>query len=208
MKNKLVIVLIVVIFWGCNSNVNKTTVNSGSKVSLQQPETNIDSLRKWVHQNLETQSIEVEGDTLKLISADFYFYYPFGKYDNISSIQSNYPFLKLQMQVDTTLGYADNLYKLTFKNSFIKFIKNDDTKRMEIVYAKILDGRLVSLRGLRVGLRKETFLKSFFSKQVYINKINNIKIISALDGINHNYHFDADTLASIIIDTDYQCYKF
>ena len=208
MKNKLVIVLIVVIFWGCNSNVNKTTVNSGSKVSIQQPETNIDSLEKWVHENLATKSIEVEGDTLKLMSADFYFYYPFGEYDSIDSIQSKYPRLKLETVIDTSRGLSQKLYRMTYNKSFIKFIKEDETKKIEIIYAKILDSSIVLLRDVRVGLKKDVFFSKLFNKPVHLNKINNVKIISALEGINHNYHFNRDTISSIVMDTDYLLYKF
>jgi len=208
MKNILLISLITVLFGGCNSNVNKTAVNSRSKIAPQQAETNIDSLRKWVHQNLETQSIEVEGDTLKLMSADFYFYYPFGEYGSIDSIQSKYPRLKLQTVIDTSQGVSLDLYKMTFNQNFAKFIKNSDTKKIEIVYAKILDSNIVLLRGVRVGLRKDVFFSKLFNKPVHLNKINNVKIISALEGINHNYHFNLDTISSIVMDTDYLFYKF
>jgi hypothetical protein len=208
MKNILLISLITVLFGGCTSNVNKTTAHSASKASPLQPETNTDSLRKWVHQNLETQSIEVEGDTLKLISADFYFYYPFGEYDSIDSIQSKYPRLKLQTVIDTSQGVSLDLYKMTYNQNFAKFIKNSDTKKIEIVYAKVLDRNIVLLRGVRVGLRKDVFFSKLFNKPVHLNKINNVKIISALEGINHNYHFNRDTISSIGMDTDYLLYKF
>ncbi|PTT03452.1 hypothetical protein DBR11_02115 [Pedobacter sp. HMWF019] len=208
MKNILLISLITVLFGGCTSNVNKTTVNSGSKVSLQQPETNIDSLRKWVHKSLETQSLDFDGDTLKFMSADFYFYYPFGEYDSIDSIQSKYPRLKLQTVIDTSQGVSLDLYKMTYNQNFIKFVKNSDTKKIEIIYAKILDSSIVFLRGVRVGLRRDVFFSKLFNKPVHLNKINNVKIISALEGINHNYHFNSDTISSIVMDTDYLFYKF
>ncbi|PYF74191.1 hypothetical protein B0O44_104362 [Pedobacter nutrimenti] len=64
------------------------------------------------------------------------------------------------------------------------------------------------LKNTKVGQNKEEFLRKLFTKPVRLKKINNIKVISALEGINHNYHFDKDVLTSIIMDTDYLVHKF
>lgn len=97
---------------------------------------------------------------------------------------------------------------MTYNKNFIKFVKNSDTKQIEIIYAKLLDSSIVLLRGVKVGLRKDVFFSKLFTKPVNLNKINNVKIISALYGINHTYHFKGDTISSIIMDTDYLFYKF
>lgn len=171
-------------------------------------ETPIDSLNKWANKNLDVQQMSFSSDTLKIMSADFYFYYPFGKYDKIDSICSKYPDLKLVIEEDTTGIAPARLFRMTSKNNFIKFIKDSDTKRIEIVYAKILDDTVSLLKNTKVGQKKEEFLRTLFTKPVRLKKINNIKVISALEGINHNYHFDKEVLTSIIMDTDYLVHKF
>lgn len=195
----------------CTSENRKTTnqIKGYEPTSVHKKnETPLDSLNKWVKKDLEVQEIKVTGDTLKLISEDFYFYYPFGKYKYIDSIRLKYPLFKFNLEIDTTQGQKDKLYRMVYKDSFVKFAKSDETGRIEIVYARILDNNIVALRGLRVGLTKDVFFEKLFDRSVKLDKINNVKIISALDGIWHYYHFNRDTISSIILNTDYTYYKY
>jgi hypothetical protein len=207
-RSKLFLFILLLVACKGNSNKDSSKSHDSAKKSMSQMEIPIDSLHKWADKNLKVKQLSFSGDTLKIMSADFYFYYPFGEYDKIDSISLKYPKLKLVIDQDTTQGELIKLYKMTSKDNFIKFVKNSDTKHIEIIYAKILDDTVPLLRGIKIGQKKEEFLKRFFIKPIRLKRVNNIKVISALEGINHNYHFDKDVLTSIVMDTDYLFYKF
>ena len=100
------------------------------------------------------------------------------------------------------------IYKTNFKNSHLKFLINSDTKRLEIVYGKILDKDIVFTNGFRVGLGKDKFFNKIFSHAVHLEKVNNVKSISTLEGISHTYHFERDTVSYIEMNTDYLVSEF
>lgn len=209
----ILLVSVFLLFGGC---LNRTESKNGeSKIDLGDPVKlghqlrsldEIDSLAKVARPDLGIQNLKFVGDTLRFLSSSFFFYYPFGKFSDIQSLLKKYPMLKMEVVSDT--GSSENLYRTSFKGSFIKFVVNDDTERIEIVYGKIQDENIVFTNGFKVGLGRDEFLSKLFNGPVNLKGIKNIKIISALDGIFHNYHFENEKITTMEMDTDYLYSKF
>lgn len=114
--------------------------------------------------------------------------------------------MKLEIQNTNTPSGVVKLYRLKYKDNFVKFYEND-VHRMDIVYGKIVDPAVSFENGLKIGETKADFLKRYFKKEVYLKQVNNIKISSVVAGIIHYYHFENEKLSSIVIDSDYQLEK-
>jgi len=118
-----------------SKNVAGTTTKDTIKIEHDKySETKIDSLYKWAKRDFDIQDIKINGDSLIFHSAGWFFYYPMGKYNNIESVRSKYTFFKVEVQPDTAEYEPSKLYRMTFKDSFVKFVKSDDTERIEVVY--------------------------------------------------------------------------
>lgn len=194
---------------GANKSIKtEDDLKSAEVLTHQQAQTPVDSLNKWGKKELDIQYMEIKGDTLKFMSAGWFFYYPFGKYDAMDPIRSKYPFFKFKIEADTAKYDPVKFYRMSFKDSFVKFLKNDDTGKMEIVYGKIINDEIVLDNGFKIGLNKDLFFKYFFKNPAHLENIKYVKIDSILEGMFYTFYFENDTISSITIDTDYQLYKF
>jgi hypothetical protein len=157
-------------------------------------------------------------DTFKLVSHNWYFWYPFGKFSNPKELISHYsnwftvkeeiyPSLVNSLEVDT-------LYRVQFSDGFIKFYhttwdEGSEKNDMAIVYASITQPVIQMTNGLRVGLTRDEANRILFDKKQprNIRSYNNIMIRTVLDGIWVHLNFEEDRLNKIIIDTDYRLSK-
>jgi len=163
------------------------------------------NLQSRVKNELGLTEIQLKKDTLELVSSSGFLYYPFGKYKNINDfIQKNEIWSGYKTDVIDT---ADNttLYKLTFKNSFINFLKSPDSKTLEIVKVKVFDPKILLINGIKIGESKGDFFKTFFNTidNRNIQNVNVVKFESVVTGIWNYYYFKNDRLSYFTFDTDY-----
>jgi len=145
----------------------------------------------------------IKNDTLWIASGDKFLYYPFGIYKNIDELAVVYSFMNRKSLLNNN-RLLDNLY--FNRSSIVTMLDTDDSKKIEIVYAKILDSNIVLSNGIKVGLDKSGFL-NYFSIPLQKSEWDKIHIVvleSALTGIWHYYYFSNDKLDSILFRTDYQ----
>jgi len=164
-----------------------------------------DNLQNFAKKELELSELYIKKDTLEIVSTAGFLYYPFGKFKTLSSLNQTLTIFKDSLEIDTSLdGARDKLYRMTYKNSFLKFYYDDEKKTYEIVSGNIRDPEVILVNNIKIGITKSDFMNVFFNgvtpEQVHGVKI--IKMVSGLDGI-FDYYFDNDILTSIKLDTDY-----
>lgn len=155
----------------------------------------------------QVENIKINKDTLSFVSVGWFYYYPLGKFDKIEDVQKDYPIFSLKIEDIKEENETNRLYRMIFKQSFIKLFYQPDTELMEIVSGKIQDKEIEFVDGIRVGVTKEKFLATLFNEKVDLKEIQVFRIYSALDGINHTYSFDKNILKTIFLDTDYMLPK-
>lgn len=206
--NKFIVIIVVLI---CGCNVNEK--NKQQKIALESLliNTNIDSLKKWSSKDLGFEDIdgveliEINKDTLKIISTAKFIYYPFGKLTELNALISKYPsylMSKVYDQPDTT-----TLFKISNKNNYFKFVNSPETGFFEVIHARILDPKIKFDNGIHVGMTTDSLYGLFFTKNVRLDAIKKVKFTSALDGINHIYDISQGKIERIVIDSDYQFSK-
>ncbi|WP_316788845.1 hypothetical protein [Pedobacter frigoris] len=211
MKNvSLKVSAFALLMFGCIAEVEKKDKSNlkslvTDEILAENRKLLVDSLPGWGNKNLnmDIQQVEFHRDTLSFVTTGWFFYYPYGKHATIASFRKAYPQFTVIEEKASLNNDAMLLYRVKQKNSFVKLIYQPDTERMEIVSAKINDTEFTFKNGVKIGMQKEDFIKEFFSHPFSLKGYNHIKIISALDGINHNYHFEDNTLRSIELKTDY-----
>ncbi len=197
--NKL-IMIIVALFLGCISKND----NIKNRVYIINPP--IDSLKKWALKDIGFDNIDgaevikINKDTLKIISTAKFIYYPLGQFSNIQSLELKYPILKIEKSSDNEM---EELFKTSYKHSSFKFVLDKETNYLEIVFARILDEDIKFKNGIQVGMDIDSLYCKIFSKPIKLDQVKKIKIISALDGINHLYELNNGKIDQIIIDSDY-----
>jgi ABC-type branched-subunit amino acid transport system ATPase component len=108
--------------------------------------------------------------------------------------------------LDTGQHDSTTLNKFINKDNSLLIFKSSETKKVEIVKAKISDPNLILINSIRIGMSKRDFFDLFFNKveSIPIQDIKTIKFISGLDGIWNNYYFKNDKLEYYTFDTDYR----
>lgn len=210
---KIKLFILLILFSACKQNGQKlenvTSVDvKQKKASDNSLVVSVDSLSKWTKKEFRAEDLQIIGDTLKIVSGAHYLYYPFGKHKELASVQSIFKNFKLSVKTDTTFNNSGTkVFKFIYRNSFVKLVKEAETGYMEIVYADIVDSEIPLFADIKTGMKKEAYFRVFFNKTTQLNSINNVKMISLVYGISHCYHFNGDTLSSVIMDTDYQLEK-
>ncbi|PWG78033.1 hypothetical protein DDR33_24295 [Pararcticibacter amylolyticus] len=155
--------------------------------------------------NTELVEASINRDTLKIVSENRSFFYPFGRYKSISLIRSHNPLFNIIIEKAKLPNRSfTNIYKLIYKNSFVKLIKDPDLEGLGVVSGKIKDKGLKLQNGVEVGMTKSAFLNLYFNDSApQFEKIKVVEIISGAAGIWHYYYFKDDVLSSIAFDSDY-----
>lgn len=203
---------ILLIFEMCTPSpkkiINTETENDvnklGSPKSINE-KPNVDSLRMWAFENLDMQKPVYTNDTLVFTITSWSLWYPLGTFDDINLFSRAYPMMEVESKSEKTYDQQEvSIFDARFKRSVVRLIKDDEAERLEIVYAKIIDKEIVFENGLKIGDDKSSFFKLFFRKSISnVNRVNFIKVNSALEGMSHTYVFLDDKLASIELNTDY-----
>ena len=215
--------MIVLTNYGCINNQNKRSQGSrNSELGEKRHVLVSDSDKKnvkiqddWILvKNAKTTKdfgivkLKKKQDTIIIVCTGWFFYYPFGKNSNLKELTDQVNSSEMKMEYSKSYDNDFELFRFSQKNSYLKFTKEAETGKLEIVAGRIVDPGLRLVNGVRVGMKKEDFV------HLYFNDSNNqfayvhvIEFISALDGIWHYYTFKDDTLSEIRFDTDYQLNK-
>jgi hypothetical protein len=154
----------------------------------------------------ELMEIRCQNDTLIIATTGWFFYYPFGKVNNEKTLKNAFHIYQF---VDEIQHKGDNdstkLYRFNKDASFVKFVKSDDNTRFEIVSAVINNPDMVFLNGVKVGMSKSEFYRTYFKRNIEreLPDIKVVEIITALDGMWHYYTFSGGRLSQIKLSTDY-----
>ncbi len=224
MIHRIFIIVVILIALGCSNNSQKSvsavTVNLAdtlndpkhdlvTKDSMKngKPSTlHFESLEKTAKKELEMIEMAFKKDTLSIVSASWFFYYPFGKFNSIVDFKKHNNSFDEVIVYDKSDSTDDHLYRVIREDSFVKLIKSSDTEKLEIVSGSITNKKIILANGVRIGMHKKPFLEKLFNKLPYSKEIDEIKvveIISGLNGIWHYYDFNNDILERIRFDTDY-----
>jgi hypothetical protein len=164
---------------------------------------NADSLKKDVKASTELIELKITKDTLSVVSTAPFLYYPFGKFNTSDDFRTHLPVAL--SNPENTKDKAIKIYKLSYKNSFVKMFNSDETKLFEVVSGIIYDKEMMLTDSIAIGITKARFLNKFFSNITdnRIPDVSFVKMISGLDGITHLYEFSDGKLKSISFVTDY-----
>ncbi|WP_144913686.1 hypothetical protein [Mucilaginibacter frigoritolerans] len=180
--------------------------NEVTKSVLTEDKRSTDGLQNFAKKELELNELHIKKDTLEIVSDAGFLFYPFGEFKTLGSLNQALRIFKDSLEIDTSDASSPNkLYRMTYKNSFLKFFYDDEKKTYEIVSGQIHDHEVILVKNIRIGITKSDFINIFFNR-VSPEKLKGIKIIkmvSALEGIFDYYYFDNDILTSIKLDTDY-----
>lgn len=168
----------------------------------------MDTLEKSAKTNLKLVELSIQKDTLNIVSTSSFLFYPLGKFTKIEKISQSNPQFTTVIEHDKNDKKA-KLYRLSSKNSFVKFFKDPNNATLEIVSGKIINSEIMLENGIRVGMSKIDFFNLFFNKltEHQIDNINTVKLISALNGITHVYIFEKKLLKRLEFNTDYMYNK-
>jgi hypothetical protein len=157
------------------------------------------SIKENVKADFGLIDYKLSTDTLTLISTSDFLYYPFGVFNDVNALKKEYPKL---------FNYKNEFPYLSSGDSYVKFFFNDDKRRLETVYARIINPEIRLRNGIVTGMSKDEVLTKFFnSKPDNTDDLKVLKLESGLLGMWHYYTFDKNVLKSIYFDTDYQLDK-
>lgn len=207
-KNILLGVFFIFLIMGCNSQ----SVEYNNKEALKRDSIqNKSSIGKTT--DFEILEHNIFADTLLIVTTSDFLYYPFGNYKNMKDFTNQYSFMKNSVEYDYPYNDSTStmipLYRFSFNQSYIKFLYDNDKKRLELIAAKIFNSEVGLNNQVKIGITKSDFIKKF-TNQINPEQIKTVKVIefvSGVLGIWHYYVFDNDVLISFDIDTDYQVNK-
>jgi hypothetical protein len=108
-----------------------------------------DEIKKKVKSDLGLIDCKMSSDTLALISTSDFLYYPFGIFRDNKSLKKEYPKL---------FNLKNGFPYLSFDDSYVKFVYDDEKERLEIVYAKIHDSEIRLRNGIATGMNRQEVL--------------------------------------------------
>jgi hypothetical protein len=203
MKIKIFLSITILFLLGCFNNQKEAKDNNKERIALR---FNSDSLLFNSKEKLEVSKIERNKDTLKMILMNRIVFYPLGKFQKIQDILTHDKNFSLAVEIDkSSLPDSIKLYKVKYKESFVKFFKDEDSNNFEIVSGKITDAAFMLDQNVHIGLKFKDFLNLYYKKDIssHCHEINVVELVSGVDGIWHFYNFKNDILTSIKFNSDY-----
>lgn len=211
--NQRILLLFALLLLNCTykhkENATKISDSSRNEVNKSvnaEDKSDKDSLQSFAKKELELNELHIKKDTLEIVSAASVLYYPFGKFKTLGSLNQALKIFKDSLEIDKSDASSRNkLYRMTYKNSFLKFFYDDEKKTYEIVSGQIRNHEVILVNNIRIGITKTDFINIFFNgvSPEQLKGIKVIKMVSALEGIFDYYYFNNDILTSIKLDTDY-----
>jgi hypothetical protein len=169
----------------------------------------VNILKRNAIKDIDLDKLKIIKDTLWITSTSDFLYFPFGLFKSISEFKKRFKLAWKQNieedRSDEIPRYNYKVYKMIFKNSFVKLFKDDEKNEVEIVSGKIINPELLLTNQIKIGIDKKVFLLKFFNKtpETILDKINVVKLESGLLGMWHYYKFKDNILQEIIFKTDY-----
>jgi hypothetical protein len=152
----------------------------------------------------------LKNDVLEIVDMDIELENPFGNLGE-KNLLKEYPFLNVSNETYTIeKNRKGTVKKYSFNKSFIKTYYNDhpSVKNLDLVCGTITDTIFILYTGIRIGMTKKTFFKTFFKLTRYINDIN--KVIVYCDGQGDQwatYIFAGNKLKEISFNSCYTWIK-
>lgn len=207
-RKVLMSMIIVSITIGCGDHLAKRI----DKSTFEKNSNNKELLESNIG-DFEIVEYGIFGDTLRVISTSDFLYYPFGSYENIKGLSKKIPYMirsnKEERNSQDTTHVVGTTFCFSIRNSYVKFVKDEKTNKIELVFARIMDTEICLTNGISIGITKEEFLSRFTTeiKPELIKNVTVIEFVSGLLGVWHYYSFENDSLSSFQIITDYQISK-
>lgn len=198
---------------GCSNNIKQKTTDTPTVRSLPHSSKISDSsLVKYykTEAGRSAISINTNNDTLSIVTTGWFFYYPFGKFHDLKSLNKIGKNISVKKELEKTSDAEPVIiYRSCSNDSFVKFIDQPETNRFEIVSGDIKSDDITLLNGVKVGMDRPEFIDLYFKSdaQSQLADIKTFKFITALDGMWHYYTFKNGKLLHIQFDTDYQLDK-
>ena len=150
------------------------------------------------------REFSINKDTLSVVTGSPYLYYPFGKHNSINDFKNAYDYFALSPE-KSAADTSAIIHVLVYRNSSLKLFFDDERETLEIVSGEISDPQIILINGIATGMDKAAFMQHFFKRYPAktLQKINTVKLISALDGIIHYCYFENNKLTSIEFISDY-----
>jgi hypothetical protein len=167
-----------------------------------------DSIQHFARKESKVVDIRLTKDTLFIVSTNVELYYPFGTYSNFDGFYSEYLIKGNRRCKIDSIQKVFKVIRIQNELSKIELIENTETNKLEILSANINDSSFGFINGIKVGIKKpDVILKFFTNESEDLKEIPVIKVESGLEGIWYYYIFSQDTLAKIIVKTDYTLSK-
>ncbi|MBT9395563.1 hypothetical protein KLP40_20525 [Hymenobacter sp. NST-14] len=152
--------------------------------------------------------LDSSADTLKLVTCAEFVYSPFGQLNNKSDLPtSNLKNFKILDRLDKMdIGEIEFQILTLNKSRLILFFDNDPeaSKHSYIFKGEIKDSNVNFIEGIKIGMTKEDFIKTFFDNfpSELMTKYNFLVFESCVQDIKHTYSFKDNKLQSINFITD------
>ncbi|MDL2283067.1 hypothetical protein LJB94_00950 [Odoribacter sp. OttesenSCG-928-G04] len=203
--------------------ISKDVVMAGHSVSLDTVPRIIKAIQEITGDELEQfrQGNKTEAFTLiikphelSLLYDGWYLFYFILGYDNsVEGIQKEYNnIFNVEHQIikDSDFDRNDTIYKLSYKDSFIKTFFNQQNGRYDIVSGMIRNKEIFLDSDIYIGISKNDFMNNLFenASDYTFTGIDTIFRGDALGDILHCYFFSEDTLKEVRIQSNYDRIPF
>jgi hypothetical protein len=175
----------------------------------------MDSLSFSLKSDHEFYGLKLENDTLKIISAKSFAYYPFGEFDRPNKLKSSLgklfhlSYIPIFFYCDKS-GPLDTLFRFQFKTSVLDFfftgLSGESPPTMEVAKVIVNDAGIRFVNGIEIGMIKTNLFSKVLSRKMpkEVRAIKTIEVARALDGQRCIFSFIGERLSQIQIYTDSQ----
>lgn len=204
----LLLILQTGLFFGCSSLKNKTEHSTKRTVAIKPVDTvnsfSLHGTLVMLRPKLEFNSLDhFSHDTLSVVICGDYVYSPFGIIaDSLKIQKSLLKNFEKSDRIDTSGGERFFVQSLKLKSSkLLLFFDNDPeaSTHSYIIKGEIYDPEVQFSNGVKIGMSKADFFKTFFSifPESINNQINVFCLESCIEGIRHIYVFNDNKLISV-----------
>ncbi|WEA00665.1 hypothetical protein [Mucilaginibacter sp. SJ] len=200
--NAVLIFIFIICSCSCNRHPPKIQSIDSTTKSL-----NVTDLMNKAKKDYKISLIERNSDTLSIVIMNRGIYYPFGKASELSRLK-NVDSHFMASEEQTRDKYSNDhvtLYKLYYKDSYLKFFGAGESELLEITSGHIVNKEIIMPTNIHIEMTLADLMKVYFSGAVdsYTAGIKVVKLISGIEGIWEYYYFEKGALSLIKIKTDY-----
>jgi len=200
----LATLIVISLLTACN-NPKQQTRNPQEKTQRIDTTKSIRIGQLWItpKSTFELESGKENSDTLLLLTCAGFVYSPFGEIkDKKSLLTSKLKNFNIIDRITKQIDGESEIQILTLKSSrLILFFDNDPEAitHSYIFKGEIFDKEVNFTNGIKIGMTKERFIKTFFEyfpEELFV-KYNCIAFQSCVDDVRHTYTFENGKLKSL-----------